>query len=96
MLSIPCSWDKQLATCQTRFFSPFHTMKYGYEQWGLWAAVNKYHSSPPPLIHQNHNRADLLATADINPKPLRQCGGMTGHNVVVGANADTGPNKERC
>lgn len=43
-----------------------------------------------------HNSADPLARTDINPKSSSQCGGMTGHNAMVGANADTGSNKERC
>lgn len=41
---------------------------------------------------------DLLARADTKPKHYSQCGGTSGHDmlVVVGANADTGSNKERC
>lgn len=46
--------------------------------------------------YMNHNSADPLARPDINPKSSSQCGGMTGCNVVVGVNADTDPNKERC
>lgn len=43
------------------------------------------------------NSTDLLARADINPKHYSQCGGTSGHDMlVVGANADTGSNKERC
>ncbi len=48
------------------------------------------------VVYLNHNSADLLAGADINPKPSSQCRGMTGHNAVVGANADMASNKERC
>lgn len=48
------------------------------------------------VAYLNHNSADLLARADINPKPSSQCGGMTGHNAAVRANADTGSNKKRC
>lgn len=49
------------------------------------------------VAYLQHNSTDLPASADINTKPSSQCGGTSGHNVmVVGANADTGSNKERC
>lgn len=52
------------------------------------------------VAYLNHNSTDLLARADINPKPSSQRGGTSGNDVaavvVVGANSDTGSNKQRC
>lgn len=55
-------------------------------------------TTDPSVAYLNHSSTDLLARADINPKPSSQCGGTSGHDVVmvVGADADTGSNKERC